>query len=509
MITASCSSTQQMSHLMEDDIYYTPGKETQMAKEVVNSDNLPVSTREPREPARESAYAGSTTAPVINRRTGTVEQINVQNLVNEAQEKLATEEDVNAVIYQNTGYWIGGFKGNDYDLREAARIINMYPDGFAYFSNGYEIAMNLSFSPDWNVYTDNNRYWWFPTSSNIDLYTTFIFGSYPKYIWTVIWNSPYYDSWAFNTGFNVRINYGWGNSGFGWKRVFYDPYYPGWYGPYYWDCYDPYHYAHYHGYPYYGYNNWYNHDYYYPYWSNYHSGWKPSLQPRRPNYVQRPNHGAGITGTRPGNTTRPTTGPATRPTNSYRPTTGNRANEAGMPNNIRPGSNQPGIITRPGSNNTPGTVIRPSRRDTEITRPESNPTTRMNQPNSNTIRPNAPANTTRPDAINRSNSNINTTRPGATVRPNTSTRPTTVRPATNNRNDIKNYTRPQNESRPTYNNNRSNSSRDYTPSSSHDNSSYTPSRSSGSSGSSESYTPSRSSGGGGSGGSGADRPSRR
>ena len=85
------------------------------------------------------------------------------------------------------------------------RYINMYPEGFANFSNGQEIALNLSFDSDWNVYTDNGRYWWFPSNTNINLYSSLLFGTYPKYIWTIVWNNPRFDSWAFDATESYRF----------------------------------------------------------------------------------------------------------------------------------------------------------------------------------------------------------------------------------------------------------------------------------------------------------------
>lgn len=205
---------------MEDDIYYVPGKKALAIQEVENLTGHDIGTEQPVDPtvlAEEiSRSAGSSTPPAtfsssnstkINARSGQLEQVNIQNLTREAEEKLANNEEIDMTLYENTGYWIGGYRGPASDLAEIQRIINMYPEGFANFSNGQEIALNLSFDSDWNVYTDNGRYWWFPSNTNINLYSSLLFGTYPKYIWTIVWNNPRFDSWAFDATFNNRFNW--------------------------------------------------------------------------------------------------------------------------------------------------------------------------------------------------------------------------------------------------------------------------------------------------------------
>ena len=253
-IIASCSTTRNFSSIMEDDIYYVPGKKALAIQEVENLTGHDIGTEQPVDPtvlAEEiSRSAGSSTPPAtfsssnstkINARSGQLEQVNIQNLTREAEEKLANNEEIDMTLYENTGYWIGGYRGPASDLAEIQRIINMYPEGFANFSNGQEIALNLSFDSDWNVYTDNGRYWWFPSNTNINLYSSLLFGTYPKYIWTIVWNNPRFDSWAFDATFNNRFNWslnlGWGGPGwsigFGWNSGWYDPWYGGWYDPWY------------------------------------------------------------------------------------------------------------------------------------------------------------------------------------------------------------------------------------------------------------------------------------
>ena len=526
----SCSTNR--SFTMEDDIYYIPGEKALMVKEVENLTGQEISSSIQTDtyPEEVSHAKGSSIAPaaftqskqqVINSQTGKLENVDMAALTTQAENMLANNEKVNATIYENTGYWVGGFKGSENDLEEIQRIINLYPEGFASFNtNGYDIAMNLSFDPDWNVYTDNGRLWWFPSNSNIELYSSLLFGTYPKYIWTVIWDNPRFDSYAFNASFNHRGNwgfrFGWGSggwhAGFGWNSGWYDPWYDPWYNWYGW--YDPWNGPWCN--PWYGYYpGWYN-----PHWHHHwdHPGWGGG------------GHGSGnrprpITGLRPSYSGGGTAG-SIRPN---RPSGGNTNAGSVRPGNIRPNTSasarpNSGTVTRPGTSSSTrpnGTVTRPGnnstiRPGTSVTRPGNNTT----RPNGTVTRPGTttrpttvtrPGTTTRPSSgITRPGSNrqsytrpVSTTRPGTSVtRPSNISRPNTSqysRPAsrTSSSGNVKSYSRPQSSYRPTYNNNSS--------------SGYTPSRSSGSSGGGGSYIPSRNSGGssGGGGGGAVHRPTRR
>lgn len=479
LVATACTTTRNLSGTMEDDIYYIPGQKALVVQEVEDlTGQSPVHRQETavyNEAEETSSFAGSTTppatfkrTPVVNARTGQPDQLSMQEINAQAQQVLAQNQEVNHVLYENTGYWIGGYKGNTSDFSEIQRIINMYPEGFAFFNtNGQDIAMNLSFDPDWNVFTDNGRYWWFPSSSNIDLYSSLLFGNYPKYIWTVVWDNPRFDSWAFdatfNRGFNLGLNIGLGQPGWsfglGWNSGWYRP----WYSPYY-GFYDPWYDPWWGGYyPGWGYPHWHHPHWNHPHWNRPHPGWGPGPS-YRPGTALRPNNGSGITGVRPGN--------ALRPNSS---------------SSIRPGS------TTTGSSMRPGTTVRPN---TGVSRPNSG----VNRPNSGVTRPgnsNATRPMTRPGNNTTTRPNSGVSRPGTVrpVTPSTSrpqyTRPTPstrqyTRPSTRTNSSgspVKNYSRPQNNYRPTYNNN---SSSRYNPgmsrptSTPRSNSSYSPSRSSGS-----------------------------
>lgn len=474
ILFSSCASTRSLNNTIEDDIYFVPGSKPLLVQEVENvtGQSIPLTSGNRQSAPSLDKNTPGNSALVINRRQGTTEEISTSTLTSRAEQRLTESEVVNETLYENTGYWIGGFKGSDSDLKEAARIIARYPDGFGYIANGEEIALNLSFSPDWNVYTDNGRYWWFPSYTNVKLYSTLLFGTYPEYIWTVVWEDPRYDVIAFDNQFNFGLNIGWGspgwNFGFGWNSGFYRPWYNGWYGPYWSGWYDPW----WGYYPGWGYPGWGPpHGHYPPHWGggNHHPG--GNIPSHRPGNL-RPNYGGGSIGLRPNN--RP--GTNTRPNVTGRPNTSvTRPNVNTRPNysTSRPST---GVNTRPST----GTSTRPS----VTTRPSTTrPTNKYTRPGTSSTGTNR---YTRP-----SNSSTGTNR---YTRPN-------VRPNTNNsinRSTTRTYNRSYNNYRPSYNSNRSasptrnSSSYQRTPTRS---STYSPSRSTGTNRSS--VSPSRSTRSGG------------
>lgn len=469
---SSCSIAR--NYTMEDDIYYVPGKKSLVVKEIEKITGQPIASSYENDDTydyEKSRSQGSSIPPadyqgqkVVNPRSGQLETVNMQSLATEAQEKLATSDSINETIYENQGYWIGGYKGSESDLAEIQHIINLYPNGFAFFnSNGLDIAMNLSFDPDWNVYTYDGRYWWFPSYSNIELYSSLLMGTYPKYIWTVIWDDPNFDSWAFDRGFNWGVHVGWNHYwgwdfGWRWHYGWYDPWYSGWYDPWYG----------YWGPGYWGWHHPYWHDHWHDHW--HHPGWNPPAQATRPS-GSRPSYGGGVFGIRPGN------GVYSRPGTTRRPQTGS----------TRPSTNAPSSTRQPstGNYNRPdNSSNRPSTRPT--VRPSGNTTTRPNT--SGILRPGTTTRTNNSVRTESSRRSQTTTRP--TTRQSTPTRSTTRQ---STRPTVKSYSRPATNYRSTYNNN--SRSREYTPTrNSYNRPTYTPSRSSGGV-SRPTYTPSRSSGG--------------
>ena len=236
VILGACSSSQNFTQAQEDDIYYVPGKHSLFVQEVKKKTGVDIAVNNSSS-SQNNKNVNDKTYPKekdnsVNPKSYAIGMARYATEKQVQKEEARTGQTVNRIaIPEGDGYWIGGFKGSDNDLEECVRIMNRYPEGFAYFGNGYEIAQNLSFSPDWNVYTVDGRYWWFPSNSNINLYTQLIFGNYPKYIWTVVWNDPRFDSYAWSSNVSFGWNrWGWGGS-FGWGNSWgWDPYWNNYYG---------------------------------------------------------------------------------------------------------------------------------------------------------------------------------------------------------------------------------------------------------------------------------------
>ncbi|MDR2130574.1 MAG: hypothetical protein LBP56_05330 [Odoribacteraceae bacterium] len=282
LIASACSSTSNFARAIEDDIYYVPGEHSLYVQELEQQTGQAIDP---------SILQNHNNTPLYNGENENRDNVNTnshaigmaryatQQQVDEAEASNPGTIDV-ITPPEDDGYWMSGFNGSEYDLRECVRIMNLYPEGFALFGNGYEIALTLSFSPDWNVYTLNNRYWWFPTSSNINLYPKFLFGTYPTYAMTMIWNNPRFDSYAFSNLYDFRFGVSGRYWSVGWSWGYYDPwYYNSWY-------YSPWYHDHY----YYRY-----HDHYYRYHHHYHD-WeyyhhyrdhRPYYAGSRSNYVSR------------------------------------------------------------------------------------------------------------------------------------------------------------------------------------------------------------------------------
>lgn len=356
MILSACSSSQSFSRYMGDDLYVSPVRKNHVdyQGQPYRQKQQQIDPREVSDAQREFQASQKDTRQIdLNQFRNYNGNLDVNAVVEQANRELSRTGN-NQVQYQNQGYWIGGFKGNNRDWEEARSIINRYPEGFAYIANGSEIALNLSLDPDWNVYTENGRYWWFPSNTNIELYSQFLFGDYPRYIYTVIWNNPQFTAWDFDRAFNWSFNTGWNASswnfgfGFGWNSSWY-PNWNGWYNP----CWDygwcpPYYYGgyphgHWHGY----HPNWHN-----PHWGNgNHPNWGGSAQ-HRPVSGLRPNHSSSV-----------------------RPNYNNNYNRP--LNSNRPSSNRNEQMSRPINSNNPTNNVRPNRNVRPTNRPLNNerPTT--------------------------------------------------------------------------------------------------------------------------------------
>ena len=291
-LLSACSTAQRISGVMEDDIYYVPGERSLLARDVERKTGLII--------GEEGVTTAATTSTAKERKNYPKERDNSINPISykigmteygtdsthtSGAVAVSPEEEagaVNGIVVREAtdpepgeGYWIGGFDGSVSDLKICEQIIHRYPEGFATFGQDSEIANYLSMSSDWNVFTYQGRYWWFPTPSNINLYHELIFGNYPKYIWTVIWNDPRFTVFEAQDFFDPF--YGVGSFRYYRMDPWYNRYWSGsvWGRPWdmhyahpYWGYYDPFW-----GWNYgwnYGWGGWYGwYGYYSPYWGHY------------------------------------------------------------------------------------------------------------------------------------------------------------------------------------------------------------------------------------------------
>ncbi|MDR2414245.1 MAG: hypothetical protein LBD64_04580 [Odoribacteraceae bacterium] len=335
ILVSACSSTSNFARVQEDDIYYVPGEQSLYAQEHELQTGQTINTR---------SLPDNQYTPVYNRENENITGVN-ENARAIGMARYATRQQVERAeainpgsveiipVPGDDGYWMGGFHGSEYDLQECVRIMNRYPEGFALFGNGYEIALNLSFNSDWNVFTLDNRYWWFPSSSNIDLYSKFLFGVYPDYVMTISWNDPRFDFYAFDHFYNVRWRY----RGAGWNMGF------GGYWGYdrYWGYYDPWYYSSWYHDPFWHYprrhDRWYHDHYYDNYYRDYHAGERSNYVSRHVNTGRRNatyyNNRASYTTNRTA-----TSSSSTNRTNANARTTYSRENNTNRNNNARTGS---------------------------------------------------------------------------------------------------------------------------------------------------------------------------
>lgn len=297
VLISACTSTRQLSHVVEDDIYYIPGERSLFAREVerktgltIQADRVTTTTPEKastsyKDYPKERDYSENPISYKIGMNrygSDTTKSSSGITEISREEENSARNGIVERVVTDpeyDEGYWLNGFDGSSSDLKICEQIIHRYPEGFAAFGNAEEIARNLTFSSDWNIFTYKGRYWWFPTPSNYNLYHELVFGTYPKYVWTVIWNDIRFDTFAAQDFFDPFYGIGsYWNYHYLWGNGFYNGYYSGFYWRH-----SPWNYG-------YGfYNPWWGWDYgwygyygyyppfggYYPYWHNgYHRpGW--------------------------------------------------------------------------------------------------------------------------------------------------------------------------------------------------------------------------------------------
>ncbi|MCZ4695272.1 hypothetical protein DWB61_10575 [Ancylomarina euxinus] len=389
LIATACSPSYVGTSAFQDDIYYVPGEETLIDKEMA----VYTTHAEKKEPIIEQTIKTEPTSKATfsdDREFQLIQEQYRQMLANDSIESIDT-----TYYNEEEGYYINEFKGSDYDREEAERLRQWYPQGFGYYDNsGYNMAMWLAGDPDWNVYVDGDNVWWTPTWTNFGYYNSFNF-SPARYGRTFAYNySPYCGSnFGFGLGFGFYDDFYW-SLNFGWGHSYYNNY------PYYGNsCY-----------PYYGHN--YHHGNYYGsgYSNNYYghrssmgskAGTNRAYTNRRSatitdGTVSRVNRSAGYT--KSGTTTRRSAATAQ---DAIRRSTA--AQKYGTRNNRSSYSNRVGTSTR--RTNTTGTVKRSNYQGT---------TTRYGTQNRSTYQG---------------------TKSGTTTRRRTS-----------------NYTKPQSNSRPSYNN---------------------------------------------------------
>jgi len=297
MTLTSCAMNTAMTNsnsYTQDDIYYVPTNNNSYtlsrAKNTPNNSN-------------------SSTSKNTYNQAVTTEYTNTGNQVYFNTNSRTKTYYGNNNTYYIKGYWLNDFIGSDNDLEEAYNMISRYPQGFSVAAAGsINAIMDISFDSDWNVFSDGDRYWWFPSNQNFNYYSIFMFGNYANYIYAPFIYSPYvgisYNRFAssnrrYNRGFSINfgiVNPWYLNSlsmnSFNYYNGYYDNYYNG-YGYYdnwgRWNYGRPYYYGHNRYGSYYdnkyirhygGYTTWYK-----PYRTNNH---------KRDPYGQRPNIGNGV-----------------------------------------------------------------------------------------------------------------------------------------------------------------------------------------------------------------------
>lgn len=266
-ILTSCSMKDlAISNVYEDDLYYSPEKKPLSVQEIENkiaiyNNNESKDTLTYKQLAQKEIAKNRSKYPDITNNE--LKDIRISN-IDIRKNKSGLTDTIIEVI--NNGYWINEFHGSNADLERALRIIEQYPNGFGYFGNGSEIAQNLSFSNEWNVFTRDNKYWWFPSSLNINMYSSLQYSNYPGYRQYNRWNNYRYDYDSFDYQYNSMYNWN--------RRHAYNTYFGGsfffnsfWNDPFYRNDYN-------YGYDPYGYyNGYYSNSYYYGYYSGYNNGY--------------------------------------------------------------------------------------------------------------------------------------------------------------------------------------------------------------------------------------------
>lgn len=209
-----------------DDVYYVPGQSRENNYDAF--DPVPTLTREEQK-AESRALAAQQREYERNRGAYYEDTRDFSQIQNEYASVLKDEniQNTDTLIYYNdeTGYWVNGFNGSDFDRSYAERLIRFHGPAIRipYYSPLYSEIVYFN-SYDWNVYVDGGYAYAVPTWTNrwYDYYyfdrfhygTYYTYGNYPYAFYG--WGSPF-SRWSF--GLHGYYN------GFYSRYDFYDPWY--------------------------------------------------------------------------------------------------------------------------------------------------------------------------------------------------------------------------------------------------------------------------------------------
>ena len=139
VLLGACSSSQNFTRAQEDDIYYVPGKRSLFAQEIKDKTGVDITSNTSSSSQISKNTNNDKVYPkeIDNSVNPKSHSIGMARYATEKQvqkEETRTGQTVNRIaVPADDGYWIGGFKGSENDLEECVRIMNRYPEGFAYF----------------------------------------------------------------------------------------------------------------------------------------------------------------------------------------------------------------------------------------------------------------------------------------------------------------------------------------------------------------------------------------
>ena len=252
LIATACSPSYVGTSAYQDDIYYVPGEASLIDQEMA----VYATHAEKKEPRIETKAVEPATKSTFK------DERDFQRIQEEYNQMIQNDsiESIDTTFYnEDQGYYLSEFKGSEWDREDAESLRRWYPQGFGFYDNtGYNTAMWLAGDPDWNVYIEGDKVWWTPSWTNFNYYNAYRF-SPVRYGRTFAYNYPYCGSsfgFGFGLGYGFYDDFYW-SLNFGWGYPYYSPY------SYYGGCYPYYGYNHHHHGGYYGSarysNNYYGH----------------------------------------------------------------------------------------------------------------------------------------------------------------------------------------------------------------------------------------------------------